>query len=808
MYGVTPTSFPDSIVSGQLKIDHELELTGLVSNQKYYYYIKDDNDTVLPPSLDQYFITSPPHGTAQAVTAWVLGDPGTANQNARDVRDAYYNYIGSNHTDMMLFLGDNAYNSGTDAEYQVAMFENMYEDKLKNTVAWSCLGNHDGYTANSSTQSGPYYDIFTFPTNGEAGGIPSGTEAYYSFDYANIHFIVLDSYETDRSIGGAMHNWAMLDIQNTTQDWIISFWHHPAYSKGSHNSDTEVELIQMRENFLPMLEEYGVDLVMSGHSHSYERSYFVNGHYGNSTTFDHEIHTVGSNGYGDGQIGSDGFYNKDLCFPGSVYITTGSAGKKSGGSFDHPIFHYAASSLGSTVLEINGDQMDVKFVRETGAIDDFFTIKKGSFGYVCDDGDPCTTNDVIDASCQCVGDLISTTDSDNDGTVDCYDACPNDPNKIDPGVCGCGLAEGDTDLDGVLDCKDDCPIDPNKSSPGICGCGVSDTADADMDGTVDCQDACPTDPDKQSPGICGCGFSDTADADMDGTVDCQDACPTDPAKIFAGICGCGQSETGDTDMDGTLDCVDACPTDPAKIELGICGCGNVDVDVDQDGICDVAINNCIVIDENDFESDQGIWVSGGVDAEYVQSSFSPQGNYAMRLRDNSLLLSSMFTTTLDLSQVDTLRIQFSYQSNGFVSPQSFILEFSNDGGSSFTFIEDWVAGIDFNDGMIYQESVDVNLTLTPTSIIRFRSNGTDDSTEVYLDQIHLLSCSESCIDYKIHTDNVVSELVEAADIGIETNRITLTGMHVNQYAGDYILLTPGFEVKQQAIFHGFIQACQ
>ena len=69
------------------------------------------------------------------------------------------------------------------------------------------------------------------------------------------------------------------------KDWTIVFWHHPPYTKGSHNSDSEIELIDMRLNFVPILEAYGVDLVLCGHSHSYERSKFIDGHYGNSRTF-------------------------------------------------------------------------------------------------------------------------------------------------------------------------------------------------------------------------------------------------------------------------------------------------------------------------------------------------------------------------------------------------------------------------------------------------------------------------------------------------------------------------------------------
>ena len=92
-------------------------------------------------------------------------------------------------------LGDNAYTNGTDAEYQGAVFD-TYADMLQRSVLWPAFGNHDALSASSVTQSGPYYDIFSLPRAGEAGGIASGTEAYFSFDYANIHFIVLNSEDT------------------------------------------------------------------------------------------------------------------------------------------------------------------------------------------------------------------------------------------------------------------------------------------------------------------------------------------------------------------------------------------------------------------------------------------------------------------------------------------------------------------------------------------------------------------------------------------------------------------------------------
>ncbi|WP_339838141.1 metallophosphoesterase [uncultured Maribacter sp.] len=391
-YGTILGSLSLNVTNANLTTEHEVTLSGLTPNTKYYFNIGNQTE-VLSESVtgDMYVITGPTTGTKQFVRAWILGDPGTANNNQRYVRDAYYNYVATTptntgKTDMMLFLGDNAYNTGKDSEYQNAFFD-VYDDMFKKSVAWSCLGNHDGQSADSATQSGPYYDIFTFPTTGEAGGTASGTEAYYSFDYANIHFIILDSHHTSRAVGGAMYNWALTDIQNTTQDWIVTLFHHPAYSKGSHDSDEDHRPIEMRENFMPMLEANGIDLVLSGHSHSYERSYFLNGHQGFANTFNpDEIskggHTVGPTGNGDGKADSDGAYKKaSVATEGAVYITTGSAGQISGGDLNHQAMSVSLNELGSCVLEIEddglgGQNLTVKFIRETDGIDDYFTINK------------------------------------------------------------------------------------------------------------------------------------------------------------------------------------------------------------------------------------------------------------------------------------------------------------------------------------------------------------------------------------------------------------------------------------------------
>ncbi len=180
---------------------------------------------------------------------------------------------------------------------------------------------------------------------------------------------------------------------------------------------------------------------------------------------------------------------------------------------------------------------------------------------------------------------VADTDSDGDGTPDCNDGCPADPLKIAPGPCGCGVPDSDADADGdgTLDCNDGCPDDAAKTEPGACGCCTADT-DSDGDGTPDCNDGCASDPNKTEPGACGCGTTDT-DSDGDGTPDCNDECANDPNKTAPGVCGCGTADT-DSDGDGTPDCNDECANDPTKTAPGACGCGTADTDSDGDGTPD------------------------------------------------------------------------------------------------------------------------------------------------------------------------------------------------------------------------------
>ena len=426
-YGDAPGNLTQMVSDATSLTDHELEITGLAPGTTYFYSVGTPGGAIAGDDADHFFATTPPVGADVPLRAWVLGDSGTANADAAAVRDAYLGWVagtGGRDADMVMMLGDNAYNDGTDPEYQAAVFD-MYPTVLRNTVLWPTLGNHDGHSADSATESGPYYDIFTLPRGAEAGGLASGTEAYYSFDVANVHFVCLDSYETDRSTSGDMLTWLDADLVSTGQDWLIAFFHHPPYSRGSHNSDTETELIEMRQFALPILESAGVDLVLCGHSHSYERSYLIDGHYGLLGTFDTQTMLVDG---GDGSEAGDGAYEKVhpgiWTHSGAVYAVAGSSGKTSGGPLDHPVMLVNLNTLGSMVIDVDGTRLDARFITSTGQVADEFTILKPTSCVADLDADFDT--DVFDFGLFALwfGSSVApgtNGDLDDDGDVDVFD---------------------------------------------------------------------------------------------------------------------------------------------------------------------------------------------------------------------------------------------------------------------------------------------------------------------------------------------------------------------------------------------------
>ena len=371
-HGSAPGNLNAIVDNSTITTEHEVLVSGLAPDTLYYYSVGTTTTNLAGNDANHFFVTSPSPGTAVPTRIWVLGDSGTRTAAQYAVRDAYYQFNGSRPTEFWLMLGDNAYNNGTDAEFQAAVFD-AYPEILRTSVLWPTLGNHDTAQSTGFVNTYPYFNIFTLPVNAEAGGTASGTEHYYSFDFGNIHCICLDSMTANRATNGAMANWLRADLAGNALEWIIAYWHHPPYSKGSHDSDTSANLVEMRKNFLPILEAGGVDLVLGGHSHSYERSYLLDGHYEVSSTLSASMVVDGGSGRAPNPyLKPTGVSSRQ----GAVYAVAGSSGQISGGPLNHPAMYVSLNLLGSLIVDVVSNRMDVTFLDNTAVARDTFTIQK------------------------------------------------------------------------------------------------------------------------------------------------------------------------------------------------------------------------------------------------------------------------------------------------------------------------------------------------------------------------------------------------------------------------------------------------
>ena len=336
---------------------------------KYFYEVYN-GATKLTGSAKQYAVTAPVLGTRQKNSFLILGDPGSAGVPQTNVRNAFLR-VNQGTLDGVLLNGDNAYESGTDAEFTTNLFT-PYSNIFATSFVWPAIGNHE---AVSSSTGAPYLASFYLPSAGESGGVASGSELYYSFDYSNIHFIILDSQVSPRTTTGAQYLWLLQDLQATRQDWIIAMWHHPPYSKSGHNSDTEQQLIDMRQNFLPLLEQYGVDLVFCGHSHDYERSYLLDSAYGNSANNQANAAKVILNNT-SGNPATTGAYHKTIgAHKGAVYSVVGSSAKLDAGTL-HPMMYVQHLLYGSFLLTVQDSVATGQFIDSAGIVRDQFQVVK------------------------------------------------------------------------------------------------------------------------------------------------------------------------------------------------------------------------------------------------------------------------------------------------------------------------------------------------------------------------------------------------------------------------------------------------
>lgn len=371
-YGLTPDDMSRAVASDSRAYMHEVRIEGLEPATRYYYQVEADGRDVMAAPAS--FVTPPMPYSTQPVRLWVIGDSGQAGQGQNDVRDAALAWMASHPRagrppmDVWLALGDLAYTSGRNVEFQRALFA-PFAALLREIPLWPVYGNHDA-------RRWVYYDIFSLPENGEAGGLPSGTRRWFSFDYGQVHVVVLDSQDSVRS--DAMLQWLRRDLAANRSPWRIVALHHPPYSRGGHDSDNRWDsgrrMIDVRERILPVLEAAGVDLVLAGHSHVYERSHLLACHYGPSDTLAENMIL---------ERDTPGLpFTKHATGPaphdGAIYAVVGSSSKLDHGPLDHPAHAVSLRELGSLVVDVDGLHLTARFINDKGEVRDEFAVVKGA----------------------------------------------------------------------------------------------------------------------------------------------------------------------------------------------------------------------------------------------------------------------------------------------------------------------------------------------------------------------------------------------------------------------------------------------
>ena len=220
-----------------------------------------------------------------------------------------------NTFDFILNAGDMCDNGKNFNQWGMAL--NTYQDLTLNSSMFFTAGNHE----NNTGAMGRYFNY----TEKDGNEVKTISGEYYSFDYANAHFTVLDTNDASSDgLGSAQLAWLENDLKNTDAKWKFVLMHKSLYSAGSHAFDGEV--IAMRSQLGKIFAENGVNVVFGGHDHTFTTTYLVD-----------------KNGNAVDKTSKDGVrYTGD----GVLYITLGTLGTK--------FYTYRENDM--TTSKFNGDE--------------------------------------------------------------------------------------------------------------------------------------------------------------------------------------------------------------------------------------------------------------------------------------------------------------------------------------------------------------------------------------------------------------------------------------------------------------------
>jgi len=322
-----------------------------------YFYALYDGERLVAGGEEHCFRTSPMPGAAVSVRFAILGNATTAGLAQAEVHAQLCRYVRVQKAPLnfLLYAGEVV---ARGAEYT---FFRPYAEILRQTVCW----------ANGPAQ------LFSVPTQGEAGGVPSGSREYYAFAYGRVHVVCLSAAEANLAPESKMLTWLKTDLEQARvagkTDWLIALLPHPPYSKGTVDSDSDKRSAALRQQVVPILEEGGTDLVFCGGSAIYERSGLVCGAFG-AASVQHLLDA------GDGDP-AGAVYRKDAGLhpnQGTVYLVIGNGGAPLGKAASrHPLMRKAVTAHGFGIVCIEDNAITVTALDKDGRMLDTFRIVKG-----------------------------------------------------------------------------------------------------------------------------------------------------------------------------------------------------------------------------------------------------------------------------------------------------------------------------------------------------------------------------------------------------------------------------------------------
>ena len=249
--------------TGETDFTNKATLTGLKPAQKYFYRVGNDDlwsatgtfTTAEKGYGDGSFtfldVTDPQGSTSDDFAHW-----GANIKGALDfAKDASF----------VVNTGDFVNNGLSPEEWN--LFFSKAQDSLMKTMLVPAVGNHEGYDYANS-----FLSHFNVPV-AEKAIQSKGT--YYSFNYENAHFTVLNTDEKENEDLSALQRiWLENDLKAASADknitWRIVLLHRSLYSSGDHSTDGDC--INFRTSIGKLLDTYKVDVVLSGHDHVYMRT--------------------------------------------------------------------------------------------------------------------------------------------------------------------------------------------------------------------------------------------------------------------------------------------------------------------------------------------------------------------------------------------------------------------------------------------------------------------------------------------------------------------------------------------------------